>query len=388
MNETVSGGFTSLFGDQPATAPVQQAAPTTTVQPPTPPAQPAPQTPQAPQAQQPAQAPPAPPATPAAPAVPETQEDPEFLKLFAPEQTKPVEWTEDAKKAFEATYGQADPIAFKQQYESINAELAVLRQKSEQNEGATRLLDTIEQKHPALAAALAQAAEGKDPFEYLSSLPNPSVLGRPSKDLPDHFLLETYQKERFSADEIAALKSGDYSDLPISKEDLQAKAKAMLPVAQYMHDERNQKHVASLQQQEQQARQVREAVEKSITEAIAQANNDPAVRRHIDKDLIEKVRKGTFLNGVIFNEDGTWGKSAVSTFIKGTRYDQDIKRAYEAGLNSAKQRSLIEETARMPERFTSATGGSPHQQPKPAPSNNGTFIGIEDFLSSTPQRTN
>lgn len=382
MNETVSGGFTSLFGEAaPAT---QQVAPPAAAPVPQPAQQPGPAAPAAPVA---AAQPPAQPTAQEVPAAPQG-EDPEFLKLFAPQQTQQVQWSEEAKSAFKATYGQEDPIAFKQQYDTVTTELQLLRQKNEQNEGATRLLDTIEQKYPALAAAIAKATENKDPFEYLSSLPNPSILGKASKDLSDHFLLETYQRDRFSQDELNALKSGDYTDLPISKEDLQAKVKAMLPVAQYMHDERNQKHVASLQQQEQQARQMREAVDKSITEAIAQANNDPAVARHIDRELIEKVRKGTFLNGVVFNEDGTWSKSAVSNFIKGQRYDVDIKRAYEAGRAAAGQRNSLVEMASAPERFAPNTGGpAAPQQQKPA-DNNGTFYGIGDFMSNTavPQR--
>lgn len=310
--------------------------------------------------------------------------------MLTPEQQQqPVSWSDDAKKAFQATYGQDDPIAFKQKYDTISAETEVLRQKAEQGEGASRLLDSIEQRYPAIAAAIAKAAKGEDPFEYLSGLPNPSVLGKPSKDLSEAFLLETYQGERFSKEEIKALKTGDYSDLDVSKEDVQTKAKFYLTMAQSMHDERNQKHMASIQQQEQQARQMREAVDKSITEALTAANNDPAVRRHIDRDVIEKFRKGTLFNGAVFNEDGTWSKSAVSNFVKGTRYDVDIKRAYEAGLNSAKQRSLIEETARMPERFAPNTGGNATPPQQRQASNNGTFTGIEDFMSNVmPQRTN
>ena len=379
MNETVSGGFTSLFAEPipaAATPPAaQQAAPVT----PPPASQPA--TPA--QAQAPVQTPPVQAEAP-------SQEDTEFLRLLQPEQQQqaPV-WNDDAKKVFEATYGQADPIAFKQKYDTINAEVEVLRQKAEQGEGATRLLDQLEQQHPALAAAIAEAAKGKDPFEYLSSMPNPSVLGKASKDLPEAFLLQTYKSDRFSADELNAIRTGDYSELSVSKEDLQAKVKHYLPMAQDMHDERNQKHLASMQQQEQQAKQQREAVDKSITEALATANNDPAVRRHIDRDFIEKLRKGSVLHGTIFNEDGTWSKSAPSILIKGTRYDVDIKRAYEAGLQSAKQRSLQEETMRMPSRFAPNSGGNASPvAPQRQASGNGTFTGIEDFMSPTqvPQR--
>lgn len=385
MNETASGGFVSLFGDQappvaqqPQTppapaAPVQQAAPV--VQ------QPPPQAPAAPQATA--------PVTPAATPAPSAEDD-DFLSLLVPEQQQQVvSWSDDAKKAFQATYGQDDPIAFKQKFDTINAEVEVLRQKAEQGEGATRLLDSIEQRYPAIAAALAEAAKGKDPFEYLNSIPNPSVLGKAAKDLPEAFLLETYQAERFSQEELKALKTGDYSDLAISKEDLQAKAKSFLSVAQYQHDERNQKHMASLQQQEQQARVQREAIDKSVTDALAAANSDPAVRRHIDRDFIEKLRKGSVLHGTIFNEDGTWSKSAPAILIKGTRYDSDIKRAYEAGLGAAKQRSIIEETARMPERFAPNTGGYASPAPQQKASSNGTFTGIEDFMSNTvPQQRN
>lgn len=382
MNETVSGGFTSLFGDTaPIVAPPPQAPATPPPAAPVPPVQA-----QAPVQQQ-AQTPPAAPAqTP-----PVQQEDADFLSLLVPEQQQQaVSWSDEAKKAFQATYGQDDPIAFKQKFDTINAEAEVLRQKAEQGEGATRLLDSIEQRYPALAAALAEAAKGKDPFEYLSSMPNPSVLGKAAKDLPDHFLLQTYKGDRFTPQEINALKTGDYSDLDVSKEDLQIKVKHYLPIAQDVHDERNQKHMASLQQQEQQARQQREAIDKSVTDALSAANNDPAVRRHIDRDFIEKLRKGSVLHGTIFNEDGTWSKSAPAILIKGTRYDADIKRAYEAGLNSAKQRSLIEETARMPERFAPNTGGYASPAPQRTASSNGTFTGIEDFMSNNtvPQQRN
>lgn len=331
----------------------------------------------------PAQAPPAEAAktepAPTEPA-PEAEDAFETALRGAVEPAQTPTWDDAAKAAFKATFGAEDPAAFKETYAKAEAELGTLRELTDKQKGVMDLLNSIEERFPALANALLEANEGRDPFEYLNGLGDPKIIGKKAEDLSESQKVDTYLQKHFSKQERDALRTGDYSELDVSAEDLKAKVKHFMPIADHMHEEKNSAHTKANEAKMARAAEISKNWEASITGAIAHATADPLVRGAITPEILTAFRNGTLFKGSTLKDDGSYADTALSNYLKGTRYDSDIKRAYESGKKAGSQGRTQEVVASLPTK-PGASRSAPASPTPAQPQRNGTFVGLNEFMS-------
>ena len=317
-----------------------------------------------------------------APAAPAATEDPfeAALRETATPASEPT-WDDAAKAVFKSTFGVEDPAAFKETFAKAEAELGTLREANEKQKWAIDLLGELEQKHPALAAAIVEAQEDRDPFEYLSQLGDPKMLGKKAEELTDSQKADTYLKKHLSKEIRDALRTGDYTGLDVTEKEAKALVAHWMPTADAMHNEKNAAHTKAAADKMARIGESRKAQEASVTAAIAKASADPFVRSAITPEILTAFRNGTLFNGNTFKDDGTYADSALSTYLKGQRYDSDIKRAIEYGRKMGSQAGEQKVVASLP----TSPGASRSAAPTPAapvqPNKNATFVGISEFLS-------
>ncbi len=324
---------------------------------------------------------------PAAPVATETPAAPEADDAFEEALRGTVEppaapvWDDTAKAAFKSTFGVEDPVAFKETFAKAEAELGTLREREAQQKGVIDLLNSIEERYPALANALLEANEGRDPFEYLNQLGDPKLIGKKAEELSESQLVDAYLQKHFSKAERDAIRTGDTSELDVSAEDLKAKVKHWISTAHDMHTQKNEAQTKANTEKATRMAESRKNFEASITNAIAKASADPLVRGAITPEVLTALRNNTLFNGSIFKDDGSYADTALSNYLKGTRYDSDIKRAYESGKKAGSQGRAQEVVASLPTK-----PGASRQAPQtPAaagkPTNNNTFVGLSEFMS-------
>lgn len=313
---------------------------------------------------------------------PDAHEDPfeAALRETAAPAAEPT-WDDAAKAVFKSTFGVEDPAAFKETFAKAEAELGTLREANEKQKWAIDLLGELEQKYPALAAAIVEAQEERDPFEYLSQLGDPKMLGKKAEELTDSQKADTYLKKYFSKEERDAIRTGDYTGLDVTEKEVKAKLAHWMPTADAMHNEKNAAHTKAAADKMARIGESRKAQEASVTAAIAKASADPFVRNAITPEILTAFRNGTLFNGNTFKDDGTYADSALSTYLKGQRYDSDIKRAIEWGKKQGARAGEQEVVASL----STSPGASRATPPTPAapaqPNKNAPFVGISEFLS-------
>ena len=317
------------------------------------------------------------------PAAPEASADDAFEEALrgTVEPAAAPAWDDTAKAAFKSTFGVEDPVAFKETFAKAEAELGTLREREAQQKGVIDLLNSIEERYPALANALLEANEGRDPFEDLNQLGDPKLIGKKAEELSESQLVDTYLQKHFSKAERDAIRTGDTSELDVSAEDLKAKVKHWISTAHDMHTQKNEAQTKANTEKATRMAESRKNFEASITNAIAKASADPLVRGAITPEVLTALRNNTLFNGSIFKDDGSYADTALSNYLKGTRYDSDIKRAYESGKKAGSQGRAQEVVASLPTK-----PGASRQAPQtPAaagkPTNNNTFVGLSEFMS-------
>lgn len=260
-----------------------------------------------------------------------------------------VEWSDEAKNLFKATYGEDDPFAFKEKYTKVLSEAEQFKKSVQEAEALKAALKRVEDENPAFHAALIEQMEGRDGLSYLSKLPNANILGKKPTDLNDETILRTYLGDKFSEDEWKAYRTGDYDEINLTKEVMEAKIKALRPVAEHMHEQRNIEYRNNIQQRERSVNEQREAWTKAQADSIAHANLDPYAKLYTTQDTIEAFRSGALYKGLLTQEDGaTPHPNMLSALIKAKHFDEAVKRAFEAGKKLGEQRGLKENVAQLP----------------------------------------
>lgn len=291
------------------------------------------------------------PATPAPQAqqAPQAQDPDAFAKwLSATTSTEAPKWSDDAKKLFKDTYGEDDPIAYRDTVTKRLAEAELLKKDADTARTIQANLQRIEKENPVLHAAIVEQMEGRDGLEYISKMPSANVLNKEAKDLSDEVLINTYLKERFTDEERRAKRTGDYMDTDFDKEQLDAKYKMFRPVAEHMHEQRLAELRGRIESREKEMASMREREAKSLADALATAQNDPIARIHMNQESIDALRNGSIFQGVFLNPDGTLHPNALASLVRAKHYDGDVRRALAIGEQRGYQRGLQEGMAQMP----------------------------------------
>lgn len=290
-----------------------------------------------------------------------------LLGALSGDSHKEVVWEDGVKEKFKTVFGQ-EPEVFKGEWEKQTTRLKELEVTADEADKLRGLLTRIEKEHPVLAAAIMEASAGKDPLAYIDAIPERKLMGKEAKDITTEVLVNTYLRDRFTDAERKAMRTGDFDDLAITKEDIKAKYELFRSAAELRHEERMNEHRSAHAQREERAKEASRKMSDSITESLARASADPMVRSFITKETIAAAKSGALVDKAIYNEDGTLSPGAIALIVKGQRYDADIKRVYEAGKKARVEQAMLEETHRMPSTVGVAQRGhqggqQPQQQP-------------------------
>lgn len=294
---------------------------------------------------------PAPSPTPAAPA--ETATPDPFSDWLTGNTPQTPAWNDEARKLFKDTYGEEDPIAYRDTVQKRLAEADLLKKDADTARTIQANLQRIEKENPVLHAAIIEQMEGRDGLDYISKMPSASVLNKAAKDLSDEVLINTYLKDRFTDEERRAKRTGDFSDVAFDKDALDTKYSLLRPVAEQMHEQRLGELRGRIESRDREMAAAREREAQAIAATLAHAQADPIARMHVTQDSIDALRNGSIFQGVFLNADGTLHPQALASLVKATHYDGDVRRALAIGEQRGYQRGLQEGMAQMP----AASGG-------------------------------
>lgn len=287
------------------------------------------------------------PAPPTAPEVPAVTEDPADAALRSLiEGEKPLEWDDNSKSLFEKTFGEKDPLAFREQWKAKANELEIIRKDAEEGRALKTGLNKL---NPAIARAIQLEQEGKDSVGYLRSLPDAVIQNKPAKELTDRQLIDTYKPDQVSEEEWTAIKTGNYEELGIDKNVLEYKVKTLRQLVEPEHEQKRSSIMADVSSAEQTRAQQIEAYNAATITAINHAKNDPIARLYVDQNTVEQFRAGELSKGLLTLDDGiTPSPQMLTTLLKAARFDEYVKRAEAVGYARGKQDGMKEETSRMP----------------------------------------
>ena len=282
--------------------------------------------------------------------------------LLNPQQ--PIQWDDNAKKLFKDTYGEDDPLAYRDRIRQELAEKDTFKADAQKAQQLQSGLKQLEEQNPALHAAILLQLEGKDPFEYLAKLPNKNILGKQAKDLTDEQLIGTYSPDKVSPEEWRALKENSFAELNIDEDTLKYKIKNYRDLAEQTHTRSQQEHRQRIQSQEEGRRTYQENILKADAASIAQAQSDPFTKSYLTSEYVEQYRSGSLEKGILTLDDGvTPHPNRLTALTKAKHFDEAVRKAYERGLAKGVESGKIAAVSQMPDPITGGRAVTQPQQP-------------------------
>jgi len=333
--------------------PIIVSNPVVPVDPPTPATPPTPEPPKAEAPTPPvADAPPATPA-PEAPAKQPEAMTPEERYLHALAEDKGgLPALDDAAKAALKARGIEDIDAFASEKATISEQLGQYRTKAEQ-------YDVLEKRIAELPLEIGKAINafrnGEDYTKHLMPLTKGITLSKEGKDIDRFALVDSRYPNRFSEDQKQAIIDGD--------ETLKAAHDRFYELAMNEHDTERSNMLKGRDAQAQVVSAQREAMSRSIAASIAKAKSDPALSALINADIQSRFEKGTLIEELFYNEDGTHKAESFALLTKMLNHDTVVARAMKGAAASASMDATLKALDRLPEK--PSAGGGEIKQPTP-----------------------
>lgn len=279
----------------------------------------------------------------AAPA--ETIEDPlekAVSGLF--QEDKPIEWSEDAKKAFAAEFGVEDPASFKTEYQSLKERHEIV---AKENEALSALKRDIESMTPAMLRAIELFREGKDPLEYLKSLPDGVFHNKPAAELTDRQLLDTYAKGKVTPEQWDKLNDPDTD--PEVADAIKEKIAHYRDIAAEKHEAARQSTAQDLSKAEEARKQAFESFRSGVANTIAFAKNDRFAKAFVDKGHVDEMSQpGVFLSRFLESDGVTPKPQALALVLKAERFEEAVKAAEKVGYKRGYESGVLEGNSKLP----------------------------------------
>lgn len=241
---------------------------------------------------------------------------------------------------------------------STNKELVTqLRSKAEQ-------YDVLEQRIAELPVeigkAIASFRKGEDYTKDLLPLTRGISLSKEAKDIDRFALVDSRYPNRFTEDQKQSILDGT------ADETLKAAHDRFYELAVNEHNAERGNMLKTRQTQLEAENLRREAMQRSTASAIAYAKKDPAVSALINSDVQSRFEKGTLIDELFYNEDGTYKPEGFALLTKMLNHDTVVARAMKGAAASAAVNGALSVVERLPER-PATTGGEinqPTQKPQ------------------------
>jgi len=271
-----------------------------------------------------------------------------WLDALAPEATKTEAavasiWDDKAKNAFKETFGHEDPMAFKEQYTKTAQELELLKPELEPLRNIKKFVDGLS---PVMAEALALYQQGKDPIEYLASLPKAVAFDRPVADVPARELIDHYFKGKVPPEDWNRL--GDPDVDPAIKDAIKDKIGIYEGSARELYVRDLEKPKVAAQEREKAHREAQAAYDRSITDNVVAAKKS-TVAPLIDQGTIDRFKNGDLVKKFLYLDDGVTIRPELLTDIVWAQnriaVEERLRKSVSA---SAKSEGMAEATQRLP----------------------------------------
>ena len=254
----------------------------------------------------------------------------------------PVTWTDEARALFKGTFEAEDPIAFRDQWKTEREQYGMLKAEYDKVAGLKADMETLT---PAMLRALELHKEGKDPLAYIKSLPDAVFQNKPSSELSDEYLCNTYAQGKTES-AFATLKNPDSSEEAIeAAKDVIAHYRS---IGESKHDAALNQTKADYQAQQQQQAVAYEQFQKGTAVALSNVKGSP-LKAFVDPAQVEEFSQpGKFLGRFLESDGVTPKPDAFIKVIKGERFDEAVKAARTLGYKQGKEEGILEATSKLP----------------------------------------
>lgn len=255
----------------------------------------------------------------------------------------PVDWTDDAKKAFKSLFNEEDPVNFKKSIEERLTEAELVKNEYQK---VSPLVQAFNSFSPALQKAFSLAMEGKanEAQEYLRDMPTTLFNTKSVEDIPQKDLINQYFPGKISNEQWEMLED------PESDEDLVDALETRIGLLHESAVEKYNKDVAAIVNEqkaiEENTKAQYEKYNSAVTSTISLAKNSP-LGVLLDNGTKEQFSNGHFLSDFV-EPDGT-PKPQAATLLLYARHGQKLIEAAEVrGYNRGRSEGLQEATQRQP----------------------------------------
>ncbi len=278
-----------------------------------------------------------------APAADDLTPEEKALAGVEDESAKPVEYSEDLRKALKELTGFDDPEKFKSEWTSEREAARLTAEESKPLRDLKARLDKLSpQFRKGLEAEMRKAGDG---HRMLREGPDPEVLSKDPKRLSDKQVLEYVDNHGITEEDWATINDPD-ADPGVRD----AIKKRISFLRQNGEDAiRNLQEAAKADMEAEQAAMAtsQERWNKGIAAAIAKAKEGP-MKSFVTAQHIEEVRSGRFISR-FFEDDGVTPKpELLETIIKAEKYESAREAARKYGEKKGYERGLAEQTSGMP----------------------------------------
>lgn len=284
----------------------------------------------------------------------------------------PLEWSPEAKTLFEKEFGVADPASFKTEYNSLRERHELI---AKENETLSALKRDLEGMTPAMLRAIELYREGKDPLEYLRSLPDGVFHNKPAAELTDRQLLDTYAKGKVTADQWEKLSDPDTD--PEVADAIKEKIAHYRDIAAEKHEAARQATHQDLTRAEEARKQAFESFRNGVANTIAFAKSDRFAKAFIDKGHVEEMSQpGVFLSRFLEADGVTPKPQALALVLKAERFEEAVKAAEKVGFKRGYEDGVLESSSKLPTGPSARRGAA---TPPPTPTNQPTKSVLDEI---------
>jgi len=283
------------------------------------------------------------------------------IEAMLPGAVANVEWNEDGKNAFKATFGVEDPLAYKQKVEEQLTAAELLKQEHEK---VAPLVQAFNGLTPALHKAFQLAMEGKaeEAQNFLKAMPTGVLMNKPAAEIPQRDLVEQHYPGKIKPEQWAMLNDPEAD--PDMVDALKTRIGLLHDAAAQKHDTDRNQIITSQAQQEAANKERYEKYNASVAATISLAKNSP-IGVLLDNGTTERITSGGFLADFVEADGVTPKPEAATRYLYALHGEKLLQAAETRGYNRGKTEGTLAATQRQPSLPSTArrTGGDAPKNP-------------------------
>lgn len=259
----------------------------------------------------------------------------------------------DEVKAYLASKGIEDIDAKLGEFASLTELASQYKGKAESYD---QMLTNLANLPAEIGEAITLAGQGEDYTKALIPLTKGVTVSKEGKKIDKYALVDHYFPNKFSAEQVEAIKGGDADQTLIDAHDL------FREQAIERHEARRKNFAEVESARAQENKESAERMSKAVADAIAHVRKDKMRATFLDKKTIDDFTSGKLVNELLYNKDGTPKLESLAHLIDGIHLPKMVERmragALAKGRNEGQAKVMSAMTA-QPDTKTFERQGSP-----------------------------